>query len=142
MTAPPTFAERFNGKFWGVLRWTQYDSIFAKVAETPEGWYVWHTPDPVPSAPCTADGMTALFRRFDEKFATERARDSLGFVYVDDMEAPTFIKVFDPMKMGGCGGGGKAKPPEWLLTTMPPEEIEEAHEKQVHKPLFDRLLGK
>ncbi|HHN66567.1 MAG TPA: hypothetical protein ENK15_00830 [Thermopetrobacter sp.] len=90
----------------------------------PAGWYVRDfTTRGIPDAPLNErDFLTFLDEA--ETFLRKRQRaEYCGFVYLDDMQNPVFIKVFDPRKMGSaCGCGGDVKP-RWTISRMPPRPL-------------------
>ena len=53
-----------------------------------------------------------------------RDRPSCGSIYVDALEAPTYIKIFDPLKMGtSCGGSHDPIMPRWIISHMVPDTL-------------------
>jgi hypothetical protein len=48
-----------------------------------------------------------------------------GIVYVDHVEEPTLIKVYDPNNLGSaCSRSTTPTPPLWILSTAPPPLID------------------
>jgi len=59
--------------------------------------------------------------------AEVKARKSLSgscpYTYVQDRSHPQFIKLYDPLRSGGCGSQ-TAPDPWWVFSTITPEKIE------------------
>ncbi len=144
------YREKFTGRLVGLLQWSQFETLWTRLAERPEGWYVRDFTEKVlPQAPMSAEA----FRRFlseTEEFLRRRHReDYCGFLYVDDPEDPTFMKIFDPRKMGSACGCGGTVVPRWTISRMPPMPIgdeadartgQEMPERQ-RPSLLKRLFG-
>ena len=127
------YREKFTGRLIGLLQWAQIEALWARLAERPMP----------PEA----------FRQFlseAEDFLRRRHReDYCGFLYVDDPDDPTFMKVFDPRKMGSACGCGGTVVPRWTISRMPPQPVGEEAEAQSGKEepaarrpsLLRRLFG-
>jgi len=47
-----------------------------------------------------------------------------GIVYVDDVENPSFVKIFNPNNLGkSCGGSDYPTIAQWLLSKLKPVDI-------------------
>ncbi len=116
-----------HGKFKGVLRWEQLDSLWEAVRrEEARGWYAYTVGTPPPAEPAAAAESDAFMVRVEAALRHGHARDYCGLVYADDREAPSFIVVHHPQKVIGCGGGDGPAPPGWTLSTLPPVDISPA----------------
>ncbi len=111
----------FSGRLYGILQWERFSRIWEYLEEEPEGWYVRDfKQSALPASPMPAQEFRAWLAE-TENFLRRRHREEYcGFLYVDDQEAPAFLKIFDPRKMGtscGCSGGIR---PRWTVSRMPP----------------------
>lgn len=99
------------------------DTLWEKLRDEPVEWYVF---DLKASPPDQQNEPEAFRDRLEEISQYTRARhpeDYCGFIYVDDAETPTFVKIFDPRAMGSsCGGGGRTYP-RWIISKIPPEAV-------------------
>ena len=134
------FWRRYSGAFKGVLHWQDFDALFARIATVPDGWYVF---DPTQTAPVTKARADELARFLEEARALlDRRRDQshCGLIYVDDPLDPTFVKLFDPAKLGSsCSVGGAPILPKWVLSQMRPDTLPAS---EAEKPgLFRRVFG-
>jgi hypothetical protein len=119
-----TFRQHYNGRFYGVLRWHQLDSLWDRVRGQPDGWYVYLVNSDVPAQPATQDSLLRFVREVDTLLRQEHDYDYCGIVYTDSLETPAMIKIFDPNNLGAsCGSSGRVIPPRWLLSRIPPEPI-------------------
>ena len=59
--------------------------------------------------------------RVDAQLRREHAYGYCGIVYVDDVDAPTLVKIYDPRNLGtSCSHGAAPIPPRWILSTVQP----------------------
>ena len=63
----------------------------------------------------------------DELLRAEHKEDYCGIVYADDLQNPTFIKIFDPNNLGvSCGFSDHPPLPGWVLSLSKPEDLPNA----------------
>jgi hypothetical protein len=115
------FASRMNGRFYGVLQWSDLDKLWDKVRAEPEGWYASLTGEAPPLVTMTVAELNKFLPEIDSLLRREHDYDYCGVVYVDEPAQPTLIKIFDPHNMGtGCRVGGEPIPPLWVLSRIQP----------------------
>jgi hypothetical protein len=140
-SAQPTFREAFNGWHSGLIQWTDYDAVMARVAAQPEGWYVYDTREDVPTAPVPAAALPGRIEAITRFLRDTHRADYCGFVYADDRETPTFVKVYNPRNASACGMSS-APLPVFTLSRMPPEALPFAASEATSAPgLVARLFG-
>ena len=119
----PTFQERLNGRFDGMIRLIDVEQLQDKMAQT-HGWYLVQPNDPLPEQ--TVDGKTASAHLAD--LVTEILKEERGIwttmVYVqEESDEPWIVKVYHPRR-AGCGcGTSQAIVPWWVITRMRPELV-------------------
>ncbi len=117
----------FSGRLYGILQWDRFGRIWRYLEDEPEGWYVRDfRKAALPESPMPADAFRVWLAETENFLRRRHREDYCGFLYVDDQEAPTFLKIFDPRKMGtscGCSGGIE---PRWTVSRMPPAREETA----------------
>jgi len=107
-----TFSRQLGGRFYGIIRWQDLDSLWLRVQAEPEGWYASLTGAAPSDAPLTADALKIFVAEVDALLRREHDEDYCGIVYADDLEKPSFIKIYDPNNLGSsCGMHGGAYPP-------------------------------
>lgn len=116
-----SFFDIFQGKMYGVLSWQKFDALWRHLGDNRQGWYVWKCDEDMPTQTMSADEF-AQFLQDSEMFLRKQDRAKrCGFVYVDDVEAPQFLKVFHPRKMGsGCGCSSQPVLPYWTISQIAP----------------------
>jgi hypothetical protein len=115
------FKSRMNGRFYGVLQWADLDKIWEKVRAEPEGWYAALTGEEPPLATLPAEALNKFVTEIDALLRKEHHYNYCGVVYVDELDKPALIKIFDPFNMGsGCRVGGEPIPPLWVLSRTQP----------------------
>jgi len=123
--------QAFQGSFCGLLQWDDMSMLWENLKTSSEGWYVFDTLRAPPLNPVTSSDLAEILDEI-EKFTHKRHRyDYCGFMYVDDRQSPTFIKIFDPRKMGSsCGCSGELILPRWILSRIRPDALPEPEEKK------------
>jgi hypothetical protein len=139
------FLETFNGKFFGVLRWHQLDVIWDAVKkESDSGWYIYQTINQPPQQLTAGDELNTFIVDLDKELRDNHEEDYCGIVYVDDMENPRFIKVFDPSNLGtSCSIATAAPLPKWIISKQLPEILATKEpQKKYHKRWFGNLFAR
>ncbi len=147
MTA--TYDEIFSGRLSGILQWPQFEAVWAALAARPQGWYVRDFKNrELPDAPMPQEEFVVFLKTTEEFLRKRHREDYCGFLYVDDRENPSFLKVFDPRKMGSACGCGGAVTPRWTISSMRPQPVaEERHglagqaQKRANLPFLRHLFG-
>lgn len=122
----PLFQTRLSGPFSGIVTWAQLTTLWTRVQAQPQGWYIYAIGEPPPTTPATQDDVTRFTQEMDVLLHREHREEYCGIVYADNKDNPTFVKIFDPHKLGSsCGSSGMKTLPGWLLTRMPPERLDD-----------------
>lgn len=141
-TLPDTaFWKAFNGKFHGIPTWEGFDRFWDLFAATGGEWYVFNPEGDAPSAP--EPGLAAVLTEAHDCVTDVRGmRNFCGTVFADDLADPSFVKVFDPWKMGAaCGSSGERVMPRWVFSRMAPDALPLLPEVPEKKGLFARVIG-
>ena len=118
------FWQRYRGAFSGVLKWQDMENLWANLKAKPEDWYVFDPMADAPTAPLNSAEFVSFLDEAEVLTNQRRDRPSCGSVYVDELEAPTYFKVFDPLKMGtSCGGSHDPIMPRWIISHMVPDTL-------------------
>ncbi|MDD2914873.1 MAG: hypothetical protein PHP70_06085 [Gallionella sp.] len=115
------FQARLNGRFQGILQWSQLDELWTRVKIGE--WYVYQLGELVPQNPLKGEALAQRIDALDALLHREHDETYCGIVYADDAEAPTLIKVYDPSHMGSSCSTVPS-PPGWILSATPPQAIE------------------
>ncbi|MCP4933372.1 MAG: hypothetical protein GY927_04015 [bacterium] len=117
------YKSKANGRFSGILRWPQFETLWVALSSSPQEWYVYAPNEGAPPAkPFSADEMKD-FLSTTETYLRERCTsDFCGAVYADNVNDPDFVKIYNPRLMGGCGMG-KAALPQWLISHIAPVSL-------------------
>jgi len=122
-TAAEAFRRTLNGKLHGILRWEQLSGLWSKV-DAGAGWYVYAVGETVPVAPADAEHVRKFIAEIDALLHKEHEEDYCGIVYADDLDCPSFIKIYDPNHLGSSCGSSKNPPlPGWVMSQIPPTEL-------------------
>jgi hypothetical protein len=118
------FQTIYSGMLYGVLDWRQLDALWARVAPD-AGWYLYAVGETPPVETTNGDAVSAFLREIDALLRRDHHEDYCGIVYADDLAQPRLIKIYDPNHLGSsCGSIGYSVPPGWVMSLMPPAEIQ------------------
>ena len=122
------YLDAFRGRFTSLMRWHDLDAFWDNLKkQVDDGWYIYHVGDVPPESPVNRDKLLAFIDEIDKLLHEEHEEDYCGIVYTDDKEHPAYIKIFDPNNLGvTCGFSEKPPLPGWILSRIPPIELEEA----------------
>jgi hypothetical protein len=125
MTEQEPFLAAFRGSFSGILRWPQLDALWQRLREEPgQSWYIYAVGEPPPSEPASHEQLERFIAEVDKLLRTEHKEDYCGIVYVDDPQAPSFIKIYDPNNLGVvCGFSDNPPLPAWILSRLKPVDL-------------------
>ncbi|MFA5825567.1 MAG: hypothetical protein WC825_06295 [Gallionellaceae bacterium] len=117
------FYARLNGRFHGILQWQQLDALWAGVKSSQ--WYFYQVGEVPPDNSLSGDELAARIGALNTLLHHEHAYHYCGIVYVDDVESPSLIKIYDPNNIGSsCSRSETPTPPGWVLSVAPPSLIE------------------
>jgi len=118
------FWAAYQGRFSGVLNWPDVEAFWASMAASSGGWFVFGTEQVAPDATATAAEFAETLGKATELINTRRDRSHCGAIYVDDIQSPTFIKIFDPAAMGSaCNISGIPVLPRWIISRIKPDNV-------------------
>ena len=122
------YLDAFRGRFTSLMRWHHLDDFWENLKQqVDDGWYIYHVGDVPPESPVDRNKLLAFISEIDTLLHQEHEEDYCGIVYTDDKENPSYIKIFDPHNLGvSCGYSEKPPLPGWILSRIPPIELEEA----------------
>lgn len=121
------------------MKWDQLTALWARI-DPAAGWHVravgvdrprsgipgtQSAPVPVPDVtPADAATVRNFMDRIDVLLRADHRESYCGIVYVDDLEDPRLIKIYDPNNLGSsCGSSKNPIPPGWIMSRVPPDEI-------------------
>ena len=127
------FKSSFKGKFYGILRWPQLDVVWDKVRKDKEnGWYFYHVGQLPPTNLSKGKDVISFIEDLDKDLRTDHDEEYCGIVYVDDLESPKFIKVFDPNNIGtSCSISKEPSLPKWVISKLKPVTLSIQDDKPI-----------
>ena len=143
-TAP--FLDAYRGYLRNLLKWEELDALWQRLCNDSEkDWYIYAVGE---APPVTRSGPEQL-RRFiveiDHLLRQEHDEDYCGIVYVDNVESPGLIKIFDPNNLGSVCGPGFGPPPlpGWVLSLQAPCDLNAAYPPPANRRRWwERLIGR
>jgi len=119
------FINTFRGSFTGILRWPQLDELWDVLLSSDlTGWYIYAVGETPPETVVDEIQLKRFIKEIDKLLRQEHQEDYCGVVYVDDKQAPEFIKIFDPNNLGvTCGFSDNPPLPGWILCKIKPVDL-------------------
>lgn len=132
----------FRGSFTSALRWPQLDTLWDRVRAAPEGWFVYAVGEPPPVGTVTDTALLHFIDEIDRLLRREHDEDYCGIVYADNPAAPSMIKIYDPNNLGvTCGYSDNPPLPGWVLSRLPPVDLEATRQTAGRRRWWQRLFG-
>lgn len=122
------YVSAFRGNFTSTMRWPDLDDFWEVLrAQADDNWYIYAVGEPAPERTSAKAHLLSFIDEIDLLLRKEHDEDYCGIVYVDDKEAPEFVKIFDPNNLGvSCGFSDNPPLPGWILSRIQPVELEQA----------------
>jgi hypothetical protein len=119
------YLSAFRGRFTSALRWPQLDALWQRLRERADaGWYLYAIGEAPPQQPAAAEELSRFIGEIDQLLRREHDEDFCGIVYADSLDAPSFVKIYDPNNLGVvCGFSDNPPLPGWTLSLLPPVDL-------------------
>lgn len=119
------FRELYAGRLWSILSWDQLTAFWSRIEA--DGWYLYAVGEAVPAEPAAAAATAEFIRRVDTLLRNDHRHDYCGIVYADNLDRPSFVKIYDPNNLGvSCGFSTNPPLPGWIMSRVPPEDLQPA----------------
>lgn len=140
--ADSAYLAAFRGSFTSALRWPQLDALWQRVRAQPEGWFIYAVGEPPPGAASSGADLLHFIDQIDALLHREHDEDYCGIVYADDPANPAMVKIYDPNNLGvSCGYSDNPPLPGWVLSRLPPEDLEAARQPAGRRRWWQRLFA-
>ncbi len=128
MSMKETYVSAFRGNFTSTMRWPDLDDFWKVLkARADDNWFIYAVGETPPNTASGKGHFLNFIDKIDELLHKDHDEDYCGIVYVDDKEAPEFVKIFDPNNLGvSCGYSENPPLPGWILSRVQPVELETA----------------
>ena len=122
------FLAAFRGSFKATLRWHQLEHLWEVLRRDADGdWYVYAVGEEPPGTPADAGQVSRFIDEIDKLIREEHDESFCGIVYADDLENPSFVKIYDPNNLGMvCGYSENPPLPGWVMSKLQPVDLEAA----------------
>ncbi len=139
------FLQSFRGYFRNLLKWQELDALWERLRRnSSNNWYIYAIGEVPPEMPSSQTQLEHFISEVDQLLRNEHDEDYCGIVYVDDVESPGFIKIYDPNNLGSVCGPGFGPPPlpGWVLSLQPPSDLNAAFPPPANRRRWwQRLIG-
>ena len=122
------FLQKYRGFLSGIMQWHDLDRLWQVIRQQNDGgWFVYQVGEAVPEVCVATDKLDQFIRSIDELLHREHEHDYCGIVYVDDVQSPELVKIYDPNNLGvSCGFSDNPPLPGWVLSRIKPVDLEAA----------------
>ncbi len=120
------FRDAFSGRFENILRWEQLDTLRETLeANADAGWYIYAVGEQPPVAPSGGEQVRHFLSEIMVLLRKEHDEDYCGIVFADSVQAPSFVKFFDPNNLGvSCGFSDNPPLPGWIMSRIAPQDLQ------------------
>lgn len=119
------FETKLKGTLYGLLRWPDWDALRRRLTATDAEWFAYAVGSEPPLTPLVPAALGPMLEEIDALLRRDHQTDTFGIVYVDALDRPTLVKIYDPNQLGSaCGSRGQPVPPGWVLSRDPPSRID------------------
>ena len=120
------YLKQFQGRFIGIMQWDDCDALLQKLIDQPNDWYLYDTLDSMPVQQIVADEFIEKLKSIKVTIKNVHQERYCGIVYTNDLENPSFVKIFHPKNIGkSCGSSEHPPIPQWLLSKTKPVDVVE-----------------
>jgi hypothetical protein len=119
------YLQAFRGSFTSALRWHQLDALWERLRDDANGgWYVYAVGEAPPTHTLEAAAFKHFISEIDALLRAEHDEKFCGIVYADDLDSPSFVKIYDPHNLGvSCGSSDNPPLPGWVLSKLAPIDL-------------------
>ncbi len=139
------FLQSYRGYFRNLLKWHELDALWERLrGDSSKTWYIYAVGEVPPASVSSPDQLERFIDEVDQLLRDEHDEDYCGIVYVDNVESPSFVKIYDPNNLGSVCGPGFGPPPlpGWVLSLVPPCDLNAAFPPPANRRRWwQRLIG-
>ena len=128
MSDTTDYMQVFKGSFLGIKSWNDLSQFWDTLRQHNQGqWYVYATDQRPPTSTLPAADLEQFIQLADKELRDHHDEDYCGIVYIDNIDEPKFIKIYDPNNLGVvCGFSDNPPLPKWVLSQIKPVDIDAA----------------
>ncbi len=128
MSVEESYLAAYRGNFTSTMRWPDLDAFWEVLKSCADDkWFIYAVGEVPPDHMADKKHLLNFIDGMDKLLRKEHEEDYCGIVYVDNKEAPEFVKIFDPNNLGvTCGFSENPPLPGWILSRIQPVELQSA----------------
>ena len=134
----------YQGPLQGIMQWSDLDDLWQVLQQqSDKQWYVYHVGDDTPQSTASPEQFARFIKEMDALLHQEHEEQYCGIVYTNDPKDPALVKIYDPNNLGVvCGYSENPPLPGWVLSTVPPDNLELAFPPvQSRKRWWRKIFG-
>ncbi len=129
------------GFFKGIRHWHEFDAFWQQIESLNDGeWFIYDTHHQPPTNTASVKEFSEFLSMSHQLLHEQHQEEYCGIVYVDNMQNPSFIKVYDPGNLGVvCGFSDNPPLPGWILSRLPPCDLHKPEPVSIWKKYLHRF---
>ena len=130
-----------RGYFKGIRHWHEFDAFWEELESLNDGqWYVYDTHKEPPTTAHDKPAFSEFLSMTNQLLHEQHQEDYCGIVYVDNKQAPEFIKIYDPANLGVvCGFSDNPPLPGWIVSRITPCDLRKPEPASFWKKCLHRF---
>ena len=135
------FVSKLDGLLFSLLSWDQLSAFWLRV-DVNAGWYIYALGQDVPTVVASPQQVEDFIIRIDALLHNDHEESYCGIVYADDLQAPTFMVIYDPNNLGvSCGSSKERVLPGWVMSQVAPTALHTKVVANNRKRWWDGFMG-
>ena len=130
------YIELVQGNLYGLLDWADFDRVCKQICDaTDQGWFIYEIDKPLPDRASTNIETTEFVESLNSSVHAEYSREHCGIAFVDSIDSPTILKVFNPGLLKSiCNVYGSSPVHGWVISRIKPVELVSSTEINISNP--------
>jgi hypothetical protein len=121
------YLKKYRGFLSGVLRWEDLSKLWSTIESQQQSWFIYAVGETPPAETASFEQLKQFLLSIDDLLRKEHDEDYCGIVYVDDIDQPAMVKIYDPNNLGVvCGYSENPPLPGWVMSLLPPIDLQQA----------------
>jgi len=114
-----------QGNLYGLLSWEEFDRVCKYIGNTKDNnWFIYEIDNPLPDNASTNIEIKEFIEFLSSYVHTKYSREHCGIAFVDSIDSPTILKVFNPKLLKSiCNIYGSSPIHGWVISRKRPVNL-------------------
>jgi TusA-related sulfurtransferase len=130
------FIELAQGNLYGLLSWDEFDQTCQYIKDAKDhNWYIYEIDKPLPDNASTDAQINQFIDSLNANIHEEYSREHCGIAFVDSVDNPSILKVFNPKLLKSiCNIYGSSPIHGWVISRNKPVDLNSFSETDIRNP--------